>query len=78
MDKSKMKLNGSNYRTIQKGNRLYLVSYSTMIAWLNMDTGKIHRLWAKSTPTSMNHVRKAFGLESMTRKQWFSLRLEKI
>ena len=65
---------GSNFRVAEYYGKDVLISYSTPICYAD-DKG-IHRTWSGWSSSSMAHVRKAFGLMSMTKERWFGMPLE--
>lgn len=67
-----MQKSGSNFVTVEIGGKTLLISYQTPIAYF--DCG-IHKLWDGWSRSSMNHLRKAFGV-SIPKKEWEDMPLE--
>lgn len=68
---------GSSFEARKIGNNLALFSFGSQIAYLNLRSKKLHRTWKYWSVTSMQHIRKCFGIKRMTKDMWFSIKQER-
>lgn len=58
----------------------YLISYSTMVAKLNLNNGELVRLWDGYSQTTMRHINEWLQLHwlpTITKKQWMKMEVAK-